>query len=260
MMTKQEVIENFILNVEKERLNLKLTQAQMARKLDMSLSGYKKMILGVTSKIDLYTVYLLHNLTGKWIFELIGDFDKDSGLAMKLKELSDYHKEFIEGISDFELAFARSHSDEKDYITVFVPTGNMEDGMIYDSTHFFKVNASSYRKKFGNDLCCGIQVTSDHLNPVYSLGDILLICRKPVREGDTGIFLNKETGIVYIRRLKPAASWTLEPINGYGEPIIINGTNENDVKKWFRFGYVLTKMRDQNESCFSDKNTPDSFP
>ena len=58
MLTKQELVKNFTLNVEKERLKLKLTQAQMAKKLDMSLSGYKKMISGVTTIIDLYTAYL----------------------------------------------------------------------------------------------------------------------------------------------------------------------------------------------------------
>lgn len=245
MLTKQEIVKNFILNVEKERISQKLTQAQMAKKLDMSLSGYKKMVSGVTTKIDLYTAQLLHEMTGKWIFELIDDYgeDEDTEIILKLKELSARQKKFISGIVDFEVEFSSSHQNESDYITVFVPTGNMEDGMIYDSSHYFKMNAAAYRQKFGDDLYCGIQVTSDHLHPVYNIGDILLICRKPIREGDTGIFLNKETGRAYIRKLQPSASWVLEPINGYGEPIIIDSNNEADLEKWIRFGYVLTKMR-----------------
>ncbi len=92
MLTKQELVKNFTLNVEKERLKLKLTQAQMAKKLDMSLSGYKKMISGVTTKIDLYTAYLLQNMTGKWIFELIDDYEEDMELILSLRELSQCQK------------------------------------------------------------------------------------------------------------------------------------------------------------------------
>ncbi|WWR14509.1 helix-turn-helix domain-containing protein [Lachnospiraceae bacterium JLR.KK008] len=246
MLTKQEMVNNFILNIEKERVKQNLTQAQMAKKLDMSLSGYKKMVSGVTTKIDLYTVYLLRNLTGKWVFELIDDYPEDSELVMKLQKLSLRQKNFIRGIIDFELEFANSHRDEpaEDYITVFVPTGNMEDGMIYDSSNYYKLNAAAYRKKFGNDLYCGIQVTSDHFHPVYNLGDVLLVCHKAIREGDTGIFLNKETGRAYIRKLHPSDTWILDPINGYGEPIIIDSHNINDTSKWIRFGYILTKIRE----------------
>ena len=78
MLTRQDIVRNFTLNVEKERIKRNLTQSQMAKKLEMSLSGYKKMISGVTAKIDLYTVQLMHNLTGKWIFELIDDYGEDT--------------------------------------------------------------------------------------------------------------------------------------------------------------------------------------
>ena len=243
MLTKQEIVRNFTLNVEKERLRRNLTQAQMAKKLEMSLSGYKKMISGVTTKIDLYTAQIMQNMTGKWIFELIDDYEEDTQFILNLRAMSSRQKNFIKGIVEFESAFSACHEDTDDYITVFVPTGNMEDGMIYDSSHFYKVNAASYRKKFGDDLYCGIQVTSDHLHPVYNLGDILLVCRKDVREGDTGIFLNRETGRAYIRKLQATASWVLEPINGYGKTITIDRKDEVSADKWIRFGYVLTKMR-----------------
>ena len=43
-MTQQKILLNFIDNIEKERVRLNLTQAQMAQKLDMSVSNYKKLI------------------------------------------------------------------------------------------------------------------------------------------------------------------------------------------------------------------------
>ena len=244
MMTKQELAKNFILNIEKERIRQNLTQAQMASKLQMSLSGYKKMISGATTKIDLHIMYLLHSMTGKWIFDLVDEHDEDMDLFLEIKQLSPSQKKTVKGLVDFELEFAAVHENTEDYITVYIPTGNMEDGMILDSYNYTKINAASYRKKFGEKLHCGIQVTSDHLHPVYNLGDILLICRGSIREGDTGVFLNKESGRAYIRKLLPSVSWILEPINGYGEPIVIDRSDEADMKKWIRYGYVLTKMRD----------------
>lgn len=244
MMTKQELAKNFILNIEKERLKQDLTQAQMAVKLQMSLSGYKKMISGATTKIDLHIMYLLHSMTGKWIFELVDEQDEYSELILGIKQLSASQKRTVKGLVDFELEFSAIHEDAEEFITVFVPTGNIEDGMIFDSSNFRKINASAYRRKFGDKLYCGIQITSDHLHPVYHMDDILLICRGPIREGDTGIFLNKENGCAYIRKLLPAADWVLEPVNGYGQPIVINRSNEADMQKWIRFGYVLTKMRE----------------
>ena len=246
MMTKQELAKNFILNIEKERIKQNLTQAQMASKLQMSLSGYKKMISGATTKIDLHIMYLLHSMTGKWIFELVDEHDEDSDLILGIKQLSASQKKTVKGLIDFELDFSAVHENTEDYITVYIPTGNMEDGMILDSFNYTKINASSYRKKFGERLHCGIQVTSDHLHPVYNLGDILLICRGSIREGDTGVFVNKENGRAYIRKLLPSVSWVLEPINGYGETITIDRSDETDMKKWIRYGYVLTKMREGN--------------
>lgn len=247
MLTKQEIVQNFILNAEKERVRRNLTQAQMAKKLEMSLSGYKKMVAGSTTKIDMYTVYLLHVLSGKWIFELIDERPREAAFVSKLKEMTPNQINFVDSLVEFEIAFSDSiTASEKtcdDYITVFIPTGNMEDGMIYDSTHYMKVDVSAYRQKFGNDMHCGLLVTSSHLHPVYSPGDILLICRKPMREGDTGIFFNRESGRMYIRKFHSSVVWALEPINNYGQTIYIDTRNPNEMKKWIGFGYVLSKMR-----------------
>ena len=50
-MTNIEITQNFIENLEKAREELGWTQAQMAEKLQMSLSSYKYMISGKSAKI-----------------------------------------------------------------------------------------------------------------------------------------------------------------------------------------------------------------
>ena len=242
-MKRLELVRNFVYSLEQERIIIGLTQAQMAEKLEMSLSGYKKMISGGTVKIDLYMAYLMCELTGKLQLELCGGKLPELELVKKLRKLNRPQLQFIEGIVDFEIEFLQKEENPQDHISVLIPTGNLEDGMIWDSANVQKVNAAPYRQKFGDNLHLGIQVTSNHLHPIYNLGDILLICRKPPRDGDTGIFINKENGCAYIRKFHQTNPCLLEPLNDYGVAFKVDSNNVDDMAKWIKFGYVLTKMR-----------------
>ena len=244
-MTQQKILLNFIDNIEKERVRLNLTQAQMAQKLDMSVSNYKKLIAGQYRRPNLFLAQRLYELTGKLLFAFF-DFDSPKLNAIsKFMKLSDTQCSFIEGIIDFELALSTSKEENTDdYLTVLIPTGNCEDGMIWDSANVRKVNIAPYRKRYGSQINAGVEVTSNHLTPVYHMGDILLISRRPPRDGDTTIFLNTENGRAYLRRFIQQVPRILQPINGYGESFYIDPYNEDEVKKWVKYGVVLTKMRE----------------
>lgn len=133
-MTQQKILLNFIDNIEKERVRLNLTQAQMAQKLDMSVSNYKKLIAGQYRRPNLFLAQRLYELTGKLLFEFF-DFDSPKLNAIsKFMKLSDTQCSFIEGIIDFELAFSASKEENTDdYLTVLIPTGNCWE--IFCSSH-----------------------------------------------------------------------------------------------------------------------------
>lgn len=244
-MTRIELLERFLLHVEKERTALGLTQAEMAEKLGMSVSGYKKMIAGETSKIDLYIAYQMHLLTGKIFPELYGGFSEPVEILSRMCQLNNSQLQFINGIVDFELAFQdeAGKQENKDYINLLTLTGNQEDGMIFDSFNTEKLNVAPYRKRFGSDLHCALRINSDHLYPVYTSGDILLISMTSPRDGDTGIFTNKLTGRAYLRRLRQSKTCVLEPLNNFGIPIKIDYNNMKCMDEWIQFGRVLTKIR-----------------
>lgn len=244
-MTRQEIIENFMLSIEKERTSLGLTQAKMAQKLDMSASGYKKMIAGETTKVDLYLAYQMHELTGKWLFELCGDDSLQTQIISRLNRLNDTQLRFIKEMADFELAFLDRDldTDPEDYINLLTLTGTHEDGMIWDSYNIEKINIAPYRKRFGNDLHCALKINNNNLHPVYQAGDILLVSQTAPRDGDTGIFINKESGRTYLRRLRYSDCCLLEPLNNLGTTFAINRYNEVERGKWIKFGRVLSKMR-----------------
>ncbi len=245
-MTQQELLSHFIENLEKERVRLHLTQAQMAEKLEMSTSNYKKLIAGQYRRPNLFLAQRLYELTGKLLFQFFDSSSPELDVIAKLSRLSVSQRNFVEGIIDFELEFASEHPDDSpdDSLTVIIPTGNCEDGMIWDSANIRKINIAPYRKRYGSQVHIGVEITSNHLNPVYYMGDILLISRRPPRDGDTAIFLNKENGCAYLRRFVQQIPRILEPINGYGETFYIDPYDEAEIKKWIKYGIVLTKIRE----------------
>lgn len=242
-MTKQQLSDNFAQNLECERIKLGLSQKEMADELEISLTAYKRILTGETTRIDLYVAYRLYELTGKFAFELLGIYEKKFKVAEKLHGLSDQQLLFVNAVIEFEKQFQVNNEDYEDYINVFVPTGNLEDGMIYDSSHMEKLNVSHYLKKFGDRIDYGIKITSNHLHPAYNKGDILLISKETIRDGDIGLFLNCEDGRAYIRKFHQTNPSKLEPINDYGKTFYVNQDSKEDMDKWKKFGKVLTKVR-----------------
>lgn len=245
-MDRIDIANKISTNIEKERVNLGLTQSQFAKELDMSLSSYKRIINGETSRIDIYTIYLIYRLTGKFACEILDIDEKLITLIQKLRTLSPYQRNYIDAIIDTELSLSKandSFSDAEDNISVFIPSGNMADGMIMDSYNIEKINISAYRHAFGNNVHCGIRVTSNHLHPIYNKDDVLLISRSPIRDGDTGIFINTQNKRIYVRKFFQSNPCILSPLNNYGEPIYVSSDDINDMKKWIKFGYVLCKIR-----------------
>lgn len=242
-MDKSEIMENFIRNLEKERVALGLTQAQLAKQLDMSLSGYKKLIAGETSKVDLYVACVMYRLTGKFLCELCDKEIPELEMLRRFYQLKESQKRFLRSVMEFELQFVERDESGNDYVTLMIPTGNMEDGMIWDSVDLDKVEISAYRKRFDGEINCAVMITGNHLHPVYLKGDILLVSKKPPRDGDTGIFVNRENGCAYLRRFRQTEPCRLEPINEFGETFFVDSNSYEDISKWIKFGKVLAKMR-----------------
>lgn len=243
LMKRLELIQTFADSVEQERLRLGLTQKQMAQALDLSLSAYKRMITCSIDKIDLYVAYKLYQLTGKLAYEYLGLSDPKLDLKTKINSLTPAQLTYVDAIVEFEKNFARQCSDAEDYITVYIPTGNMEDGMVYDSANYEKINIGTYRKKYGDMISCGIRITSNHLHPVYNKGDILLISRSTIRDGDTGVFINIEKGRAYIRKFHQTSPCRLEPVNDCGETFYVDSHNKEEMDQWIKFGKVIAKIR-----------------
>ena len=87
-MNRLEIANNISTNIERERIKLGMSQAQFAKALDMSLSTYKRIANGESSRIDIYTAYLIYKLTGRFACELTGFTDDVVDLVKRIKKLS----------------------------------------------------------------------------------------------------------------------------------------------------------------------------
>lgn len=248
MLTRDQLARNFGTNLEKERFLLGYSQQEMAKAMDISLSSYKRLANGDTNKVDVYAVYQLSQLTGKMFYELCGDPSPLFEIYDQMRTLTDSQIKFISSLVQFEADFVDEmkktpQESPDDYTTLIIPSGNMHDGMVYDSCSLEKINIAPYREKFGSHIDCALLVTSDHMSPVYHTNDVLLVTRGPIRDGDTGIFINKITGLLYIRRLRQTDPWRLEPLTYYGQTFYIDSNSDAEMSHWILFGHVITKTR-----------------
>lgn len=246
LLGHDEISKRFANSLERIRIERNMSQADMANSMDLSLSGYRKLLSGDILKIDVYHAYRIHELTGLWLFELLGLQDETTEIVTEFRKLTSQQQTYIRKLIDFENGFNREFPkpSETDYITMLVPTGNYADAMIYDSVAIEHIDIAKYRPMFGAAINCALKITSNHFHPVYHAGDILLICCEPPREGDTGIFVNVKTNRVYLRKFRQANPCRLESIvNEFIPTILVDPTNKDDMSQWIKFGYVLTKIR-----------------
>lgn len=249
-MTKQEIHDRFVRNIEIEREKLGYTQAQMAKALNMSLSSYKNILNGTSTNIPIYVAYLVYELTGKLFFELFDNVTPEIEILIAFRNLPDYRKQAlltrirIESDLSYKGKAANVNETKNSYIIpIHIPTGNMQDGMYYDTAHIEYLDLAKYMDTSDKNIDCGIKITSNHLHPAYHVGDILLICQAAPRDGDTGIFINKRTNKVYIRKFRQTSPTQLIPITDTGEIIYVDDNNLNEMNQWLKFGYVVTHLR-----------------
>ena len=238
-MNRKETRDNFITNVEKIRIEKGYTQTEFADLLDMSISGYRKMVAGETNTISLYSVYKVHELTGISITQLMGIEDKQSEIIQMYKQLSERQRNFVDAVIKFENGLKVEDSERHHICTLIVPTGEMKDGMDYDSCTYEKLDIGFYGDMYNDNLTFALKITSNFFAPAYLEDDILLIGNDRVPNiGEIGLYTCG--GKVYLRRFIERNPLTLEPIVTIGKKIIVF---KEELVNWNIIGYVIKKIR-----------------
>ena len=234
----------FVRRMEYERARMGFTQNEMAEQMGMSASGYKKIVSGETKKIDLQMVHRLSKMTNMYMFDLLEQDNAIIRLARKMNNLTPTQLKLVELILDYEGQYIYENgAPEESFITVMEPTADVKDGMFWDSMIMYKVEAGEYQRRYGGKISCGLRINSNYLVPAYIKGDILLICKEPIQDGDVGVFVDKRSGKAYVRKYRRATPSVLEPVADYGENYYIDEEDSSDVMNWIKFGKVIAKIR-----------------
>lgn len=242
---ESKYIEHFRNEIEDKRFELGWSQDRMAKALDMPLTTYKTLLTGTLAKLDIAVLIEAEKLTGKSVYELIGETNQEYDMLRNFQKLPEHRQRAIKSLMEleYELSASLEETDEVVNTTCYVPTGNMEDGMYFDSANYKTVNIAMYKRLFAESIDCAIEVTSNHLHPAYHMGNVLLIHQAAPRDGDTGVFIHKPTSRLYIRRFRQTDPCKLIPINEVGKIITVDSYDKKDMSQWIKFGRVLGKMR-----------------
>lgn len=208
---------------------------ELSEQSDLPYESVKKLVGGKINNPTIYTLTKISKALGCGL-DLI--MQNKTSFYFQSKQLSERAMSLITEIANLEMYLSEyNHLYNKKYLTTLVPTGNMQDGTVFDSIYSEYVNIASYVKDFGDIIMCGIKITNSNLLPTYADNDILLIARDrfPVN-GENGIFFIGHKAYIrtYILKERPE----LAPVNNKGDSIHIN--NINDVHF---FGRILTVVR-----------------
>ena len=94
-MDRNTIIQNITTNLEKDRISKNYSQAAWAEIIGMSLSSYKRLISGASTKIDILTIFKIYELTGKTLLELAEQRNEVINTVLKLNYLSTQQLKFI---------------------------------------------------------------------------------------------------------------------------------------------------------------------
>lgn len=227
-----------------------LTLKQLAKKAGVPEDTVKNIRYGRVDDIKSSTIVKICDALGCTTDELLGRSivnQTEINMVRAFRQLSTGSQQFILSILRFESALTRDYSDVnaiKHEILIFRPTGNMEDGMIYDSTSYVELDVGKYAELYGEDsINCGFLITNDSMQPVYQPDDVILVCTRPPRSGDIAVLIHRASGRLYLRKYYPGTPTLLEPITNYGRATVWDTMNPVTSHDWTVFGYVVTKTR-----------------
>ena len=216
------------------------TIKQLSEKSELPNESVKKLVGG---RINNPTIYTLIKISTALDCSLDSLINWESLFNFHSRMFPKRTLTLLREIADLEMYLAMQ---DKTYhtrqIPIMIPTGVLQDGMIFDSANYEPIDISKYMEDLQENIMCGFKISGTRLHPTYLNNDILLISQdRYPQSGENGIFLIGKR--VYLRTYihdpsQNPSKHKLLPVNGYGSPIEIE--NIHDIHF---FGRVVTVLR-----------------
>lgn len=229
-------------NLKKLLKDEKMTLNTLSIRADLSEDTLRSLIYSRAKDVKMSTVVKIANVFNCSIDTLLGrsiySFHEEY-IIQKLRTLSDRSNQAILALIDLEEQ-TNMHSSYtgKDFISVFLPTGNLMDGQFYDTSLFETLDISAYPNSLKTAVDFGFKILSENFQPLYNKNDILLLSRRLIPEHDDIVLYLDRDGKLFLRKY---TSIGLEPLNRAGTLI-----PPNKLYQYSCIGVVIKVVKEFN--------------
>ena len=235
-------LQYFKTALRKQLQEKKLTLNALSAQADLSEDTLRSIIYGKSQDIKLSTIIKIADVFECSIDDMIGHpiySEEERSTILKMRHLCNRSKRSVQFILDFEEKTTLCKSTQgKDIIIVYLPTGNMKDGMFFDSFITEELDISEYPDAIKENTTFALKIITNHFEPAYYQNDILLFSRKHLPEYGDIIFYLDDDQRIYIRKYTEKG---LEPISNFGKIIPPNQYNKSR-----SMGIVLRVVKEFN--------------
>ncbi len=232
----------FRQNLKDKLQKSKITLSYLAYQADISEDTLRSIIYGKSQDIKLSSILKiaqvldcsLDSLIGRSVYSI-----QEENMIKQLRNLSEHSLRTVQLLIDLEEKTSLNHSNSsKKLLTVFVPIGNIKDGIFYDNSNFESLDISNYPRELSEQLSCGIKMTSSHFEPTYFVNDILLLSQQNAPEINDVVLCINSAGRLFLRKVSPLG---LIPVNNFGIKI-----PRNEVHNYTVLGVVVKVAKEFN--------------
>lgn len=230
--------QNLRDKLQKSKISLSYLSAQA----DISEDTLRSIIYGKSQDIKLSSILKiarvldcsLDSLIGRSVYSI-----QEENMIKQLRNLSEHSLRTVQVLIDLEEKTTLHNSkNRRETTTIFLPTGNMKDGLFYDNSRFETLDITDYPKELKDRIAFGVKIVSAHFEPVYFTNDILLLSQHNAPERNDIVLCINDAGRLFLRKLTP---FGLDPINRFGKKIPANEMNNYTI-----MGVVLKVAKEFN--------------
>ncbi|MBO5088037.1 MAG: helix-turn-helix transcriptional regulator [Lachnospiraceae bacterium] len=232
----------FRQNLREKLQKSKISLNYLSAKADISEDTLRSIIYGKSQDIKLSSILKIAHVLDCSLDSLIGRSVysiQEENMIKQLRNLSEHSLRTVQVLIDLEEKTSLQHSETgRETLSVFLPTGNMKEGLFYDNSRFESLDITDYPKELKDRIAFGLKITSAHFEPIYFTNDILLLSQHSAPERNDIVLCINEAGRLFLRKLTP---FGLDPINRFGKKIPANEMNNYTV-----LGVVLKVAKEFN--------------
>lgn len=231
---------DFRKNLKTELKQRNLSLNSFVQLSDLSEDTLRSVIYGDSEDTKLSTLIKIADVFQCSLDGLVGRqyySKKELRILDRIHKLPIHSLDIIQTVITIEYnCLLQKSKNNKDVLPLFIPNGNLRDGMYYNGSSYEILDTTAYPESLKRDCNFALKITTNNFEPICFVNDVILFTTKYIpRYYDVVLYVNS-SGKLFIRRYTELG---LEPINRFGDIILTNEIND-----YTPLGVVLKVVRE----------------